>query len=89
MGLIEKAKKYDKERIRDAYKKKCSDDEIMLVGAWFEGDISTGAIADVLGVHKGNIYQRASTILKAGIATGRVGFVWFPKEGVRDENKGK
>lgn len=81
--LIYKAKEHDKKTRAHRRKKTYTDDEIELAGAWFESEISTAAVAEILEVHSSNVLKMMATAIKQAIVQNRVSFVWYPPKGDR------
>ena len=84
-SLIQKAKIHDRDKNIKLRKSVYTDEEIELAGAWFEGEISTSSVAEVMGMDSTNVANQMSTALKQGIATGRVAFTWHPPKGSRKD----
>ncbi len=75
--LLNAARKFDAMKKAGVQRREYTRDEIELVGAWFEGDISTDALALGLGLKgRSNADRRAANALRQGMALGHVRFVW-------------
>lgn len=75
-SLVMMAKTFDSEKGRKKRRYVYNDSEVQLAVAWFEGEITTDAVATVLECDRSNVNSRCIQAVKQGIQSGRLGFLW-------------